>query len=74
MQCSVHVHNVICSVPCPLSMCMLVGAAPSASQGSGVAAQQSREVLDGLMAGTRPGLPAPTSGSQPLLILQYVKR
>ena len=46
-------------------MCMLVGAAPSDSQGSDVAAHQSREVLDGLMAGPRPGLPAPTSGKQP---------
>ena len=55
-------------------MCMLVCAASSDSQGSGVAAHQSREVLDGLMAGPRPGLPAPTSGNQPLLILQSAKQ
>ncbi|KAL0019249.1 hypothetical protein WJX77_001067 [Trebouxia sp. C0004] len=35
--------------------------ASSDSQGSGVAAHQSREVLDGLMAGPRPVLPASTS-------------
>jgi len=49
-------------------------AASSDSQGSGVAAHQSREVLDGLMAGLRPGLPASTSGNKTLLILQYGKR
>ncbi|KAA6424834.1 MAG: hypothetical protein FRX49_05008 [Trebouxia sp. A1-2] len=37
--------------------------ASSDSQGNGVAAHQSREVLDGLMAGPRPGLPATTSGT-----------
>jgi len=42
-----------------------VYAASSDSQGSGVEAHQSREVLDGLMAGPRPGLPASTSGNQP---------
>jgi len=48
-----------------LSACTVVYAASSDSQGSGVEAHQSREVLDGLMAGPRPGLPASTSGNQP---------
>ena len=47
-------------------------AASSGSEGSGVAAHQSREVLDGLMAGPRPGLPAPTSGNQPPIIVTII--
>ncbi|KAL0048506.1 hypothetical protein WJX82_004799 [Trebouxia sp. C0006] len=43
--------------------CMHSLAASGDSQGSGMAAHQSREVLDGLMAGPRRGLPAPTSGT-----------
>ena len=46
-------------------MCTMLCAASGDSQGSGMAAHQSREVLDGLMAGPRRGLPAPTSGNQP---------
>ncbi len=43
----------------------MVCAAASDSQGSGPAAYHPREVLDGLMAGPRPGLPDTASGNNP---------
>lgn len=62
---ALSMYTMLCAAASVLSTCTMVYAASSDSQGSGVEAHQSREVLDGLMAGPRPGLPASTSGNQP---------